>query len=103
MTNVVNLADVRTARQAAERQDADLDILRALAPWPVSRKGNAWLQARDHVCVALEPRWRRASWRPCITAPDGCGRILPGGFASFAAVQPAVLAILAGASESLAA
>jgi len=102
MTNVVSLADVRTARRAAERQDdpaADPDILRALAPWPVSRKGNPWLQVRDHVFVALEPRWRRASWRLWIKEPDGAGRILPRHFASFATVQRAVIAILAEESK----
>src|SRR5271166_6751891 len=94
-TNIVSFADALAARQTAVSPQPDHDAAAALQPWPVSKKGNLWFQARDHVFVALSPKWRGSSWRLWLKSPDGSTRTLPGDFASFGALQRGVVAFLA--------
>jgi hypothetical protein len=95
MTNVVSLADARAARNATKSPQLDHAAAAALRPWSFSKKGNLWFRARDHVFVALSPKWRGSSWRLWVKSSDGSTRTLPGDFASFDALQRGVVAFLA--------
>lgn len=93
-TNIVSLAEARAVQQAASvspQPDPE-----ALEPWPLSKKGNPWFRARNHLFVALRPKWRSSSWRLWVKEPGAeIGRTLPENFASFGALQRGVVAFLA--------
>jgi hypothetical protein len=97
-TNIVSLADARASRQASSvSPQPDPEAAAALEPWPLSRKGNPWFRARDHLFVALSPKWRGSSWRLWVKGPEEAGgHTLPANFASFGALQRGVVAFLAG-------
>jgi hypothetical protein len=97
-TNIVSFVDARAARQAssAASTQPDPEAAAALQPWRLSKKGNPWYRARDHLFVALSPKWRGSSWRLWVKLPDGSTRTLPSDFASFGALQRGVVAFLAG-------
>jgi hypothetical protein len=96
-TNIVSLADARAARQAASAgPQPDPETAATLDPWPLSKRGNPWFRARDHLFVALSPKWRGSSWRLWVKEPGAeKGRTLGADFSSFGALQRGVVAFLA--------